>query len=259
MMGASRKKKIISSSESLNHVVIEDGASVMTEAFAQSTTPPIIRKRMFGKWAIPTPLKANTPPEIVLLERIVFVKYRDQNYWWPAILYQNYAEALQQPRIWNNLDLWTKANLINLTVFSPQDKRNRSKVAWLLGRPSVEFVELHSDSDCAEFYWQLPMVLPTAFDSNHFQKNNAIDLYYDWHRAMDQVENLLQDFLGKHFALPGGSSSHSHNSTGKRRTWLQQAKQTEKRKWAEQNPYLSTAFCNCTCVGPSDELIIREY
>ena len=230
----------------------------MTKAFAESTTNPIVRQRILTRWGIPSPVKPNTPPENLLLERIVFVKYRDQHYWWPAILYHNYAEALRQPRIWKNLDLWSKACLINLTVFSPKDKRNHVKVAWLLGRPSIEFVPIHSDDDCAEFYWQLPMVLPTAFDSNHFEKNNAIDLYYDWHRGMDQVENLLQDVLGKHFSLPGGTSS-SHKSTGKRRTWLQQAKQTEKIKWAEQNPYLSTAFCNCSCVGPNDELIIREY
>jgi hypothetical protein len=265
-MGAPRKKKIISSSESLNQVVIKDGATVLTEAFAQSTTAPTVRQRIFTRWGIPNPLKADTPPEIVLLERIVFVKYRDNNYWWPAILYQNYTEALQQPRIWKNMNLWTKASLINLTLFNAQDKRNRSKVAWLLGRPNVEFVEVHSDDDYAEFYWQLPMVLPTAFDSNHFQ-TDAIDLYYDWHRAMDQVENLLQDLLGKHFSLlPGGATSHSNSSksnnydaTGKRRTWLQQAKQTEKGKWVEQNPLLSTAFCNCSCVGPDDELVIREY
>jgi hypothetical protein len=257
-MVAPRKKKIISSSESLNHVVILDGATVMTDAFAQSITPFTVRQRIFTRWGIPSPRKDNTPPENVLLERIVFVKYRDDNYWWPAILYHNYAEALKQPRIWKHLDLWTKAYLINLTVFTTQDKRNRVKVAWLLGRPTVEFVEVHSDDDCAEFYWQLPMVLPTAYDSTHFERNNAIDLYYDWHRAMDQVENLLQDILGKHFSLPGGTGS-SLNSTGKRRTWLEQAKRAEKIKWAEQNPYLSTAFCNCSCVGADDELIIREY
>ena len=114
---ASRKTKIISSSESLNNVVIQDGATVLTEAYAQSTTAPIVRGRIFTKWGILNPLKANTPSENVLLERVVFVKYRDNEYWWPAILYQNYTEALQQPRIWKNLNLWAKANVIILTVF----------------------------------------------------------------------------------------------------------------------------------------------
>ena len=234
-----QKKKIISSSASTNHVVVSDGSTVASEEFARSTKTEGVREKALRKWIIPIPRKYE-PVELTLLNRLVWVKYRNNTYWWPAILYNNYSEVVQQSKIWDQLDTVTRIRLNFLTMIFPNHPQNRIRIARLLGRPKLELIEVKKSDDRCEFYWQLPHLLPHAFDSEYFRHDP--DLYYDWHRAFDQVEELLRDCLGKRFALnPTASNSSSSKS------WLQRAREAEVRRWQEAHPCLATC-CACAMI-----------
>ena len=116
-------------------------------------------------------------------------------------------------------------------VFDKSNPRNTTRVARLLGRPTVEFVETNSYS---EFYWELPQVLPKmSFCAEYFRQDP--ELYYDWHLAMDQAESILRDCLGKHFSIKSASKSKS---------WLRRAVEAEREKWADARKWFHCALCS---------------
>ena len=83
-----------------------------------------------------------------------------------------------------------------------------------------------------------------ACESDYFKDH--LDLYYDWHRALDQVEAILKEFLGRHFAFV---------PTNTPTTWLQKAKDAETEKWKALNPLLS--WCtSCSC--PSGDNVLHD-
>jgi hypothetical protein len=132
-------------------------------------------------------------PEIALLERLVWVRY--QNHWWPALLYHSYTEL--QQHLYDRLDTILKAQFAMAIMRHLQEKKE-IKVARLLGRPILEVIEVEEDCYC-EFYWQLPNVLPKACNKARYAGN--MELYYDFHRALDQVEDIIRDVSQENFAL----------------------------------------------------------
>jgi hypothetical protein len=217
---------------------IDNDSTIISDTLTKSETSSTVRRRTMEKWCIPDSPHC-IPPEISLMERLIFVRYR-KRYWWPAILYKNYGEVQQEPRLWGGIRLSSRIELASLTIFSPTDPRASVPVAKLLARPSVEFVEINNAKEKCEFHSKLPQVLPYACDAGVFVDNP--DLYYDWHKAMDQVELLLKDFFGKHFALAPADSST---------TWLARARAAEQKKWAENQPMLAS-WCQCACAVDSE-------
>ena len=151
------------------------------------------------KWGIPGSVHEGVDPEsaganeIALLERLVWVRY--QSHWWPALLYHSYTEL--QQHLYDRLDMVLKAQFAMAIMRHMQEKKS-IKVARLLGRPILEVIEVEKDCYC-EFYWQLPNVLPKACDVNRYGGN--VDLYYDFHRALDQVEEIIREVSQENFAL----------------------------------------------------------
>jgi hypothetical protein len=82
----------------LQHPLL-DGSTVLTpppeELADNAHSLASIQQRHKGleKWGIPH--KSSSPSEVILLEQLVWVRYR-QRYWWPAIIYKNYKEIAQQ-------------------------------------------------------------------------------------------------------------------------------------------------------------------
>jgi len=93
-------------------------------------------------------------------------------------------------------------------------ERRQIKVARLLGKSVLEVVELGEDSYC-EFYWQLPNILPKACKRNHYGED--VEMYFDFHRALDQVEDIIREVSQESFALVPDSDST---------TWLERAQKT---------------------------------
>jgi hypothetical protein len=157
------------------------------------------------KWGIPDQKKS---PETTLLERLVWVRY--QSHWWPALLYHSYTEL--QQHLYDQLDMLLKAQFAMAIMHQMQDKR-KVKVARLLGRSILEVIEVEDDCFC-EFYWQLPNVLPKACKKSRYGDN--IELYFDFHRALDQVEDIIREVSQENFALlPDGEQG----------SWLERAHQ----------------------------------
>ena len=166
------------------------------------------------KWGIPSSTGGKhgsahgaSAPEIALLERLVWVKY--QTHWWPALLYHSYTEL--QQHLYDRLDMVLKAQFAMAIMRHMQEKKS-IKVARLLGRPILEVIEVEDDCYC-EFYWQLPSVLPKACSKSRYGGNT--ELYYDFHRALDQVEDIIRDVSQENFAL---MPKKDHQ------TWLERAK-----------------------------------
>jgi hypothetical protein len=143
------------------------------------------------KWGIPDVKKK--APEITLLERLVWVRY--QTHWWPALLYHGYTEL--QHHMYDQLDMVLKAQFAMAIMRQMQEKR-KVQVARLLGRSILEVVEVEEDCYC-EFYWQLPNVLPKACKRSRYGDNE--ELYFDFHRALDQVEDIIREVSQENFAL----------------------------------------------------------
>jgi hypothetical protein len=146
-------------------------------------------------------------PQMALLERLVWVKY--QRLWWPALLYQSYSELQEQ--VYKEMDMVLKAQFAMAILTNNKERRN-IKIAKLLGRPGLEVVEVDAEGYC-EFYWQLPNVLSEACKIGNY--GNNLELYFDFHRALDQVEELIEEVSQENFALLPGSGSY---------TWLERAK-----------------------------------
>jgi hypothetical protein len=154
------------------------------------------------KWGIPH----QKAPEITLLERLVWVRYK--THWWPALLYHSYSEL--QQHLYDQLDMVLKAQFAMAIMRQMQEKRN-VKVARLLGRSILEVIEVEEDCYC-EFYWHLPNVLPKAGERERYGDNT--ELYIDFHRALDQVEDIIRDVSEENFALMPNSEQS---------TWLERA------------------------------------
>jgi hypothetical protein len=163
------------------------------------------------KWGIPPPKSANSgggpmSPEMALLERLVWVKFH--KFWWPALLYHSYSELQEQ--LYKEMDMVLKAQFA-MAILNNNKEQRRTKVAKLLGRPGLEVVEVDSKGYC-DFYWKLPNVLPDACKKDHY--GNSLELYFDFHRALDEVEEIIEEVSQKNFALMPGSDSYS---------WLERA------------------------------------
>lgn len=158
------------------------------------------------KWGIPE--EEMVSAEITLLERLVWVPYKD--HWWPALLYENYTEL--QAHLYDELDMVLKAQFA-VAIMRQMNNPKEIKVARLLGREILEVVEV-DDEQHAEFYWKLPKVLPMACKKSRY--GNDTKLYLDFHRALDQVEEIIRDI---------SESSFNLIPSGEKRTWVQRAEE----------------------------------
>ena len=161
-------------------VTRDDEASIATSS-----------SRSMQKWGIPEQRRVSN--EVTLLERLVWVKYQNK-YWWPALLYQNYSEL--QSQLYDQLDMKMKAQ-IAMAVMREVQAEKHIRVARLLGRQELDIVEV-TDGTYAEFYWQLPNVLPMAC---HKSLYTDPEVYVDFHRGLDQVEAIIRDVTKQSFNL----------------------------------------------------------
>ena len=120
------------------------------------------------KWGIPE--KEMVSAEITPLERLVWVPYK--SHWWPALLYSNYTEL--QQHLYEELDMVLKAQFA-VAIMRQMNESKAIKVARLLGSEILEVVEV-DDNQYAEFYWQLPRVLPMACKKSRY----GTDTNYTW-------------------------------------------------------------------------------
>lgn len=146
--------------------------------------------------------------EVTLLERLVWVPYN--NHWWPALLYDNYTEL--QDQLYKELDVVSKAQFTT-AIMRQLNNPKPIKIARLLGREILEVVEV-MDTEYAEFYWQLPKVLPMACRKSNYGKDTK--RYLDFHRALDQVEEIIRDISENSFNLVPNAE---------KKTWLQRAEE----------------------------------
>jgi hypothetical protein len=216
------------------------------------------RHQNFPKWGIPMGRMMDAP-EIILMGRLVWFHYR-QRYWWPAILYKNYREIQKhQSKVWKRLSGWRRMYLARLIALDSTNPRNHVPIARLLGRPLVELVEVvlsssshDSPGGWSDFASKLPSVLPRMnCNGDYFRKDPG--LYYDWHVAMDQVEQLLQDCLGQRLAssLPVTKVNTNEKTVVSSSSWLQRAKDAERAKWAAVST--PTGCFSCLCGSKLEE------
>ena len=158
------------------------------------------------KWGIPE--DESISAEVTLLERLVWVPYKD--HWWPALLYSGYNEL--QSHLYDELDTVLKAQFA-VAIMREMNDPKRIKVARLLGREILEVVEV-DDKQYAEFYWQLPKVLPFACKKSRYGSDTG--LYLDFHRALDQVEEIIRDISENSFNLV---------SAEEKKTWVDRAEE----------------------------------
>jgi hypothetical protein len=169
------------------------------------------------KWGIPE--HEETSPEVTILERLVWVPYKE--HWWPALLYKDYTEL--QDHMYGHLDVVAKAQFASAIMRQLNDRKN-CKIARLLGRKVVEVVEV-DEKEYAEFYWQLPKVLPMACRKSKYGSDTQ--LYLDFHRALDEVEEIIRDISENSFNLIPASG---------KKTWLERAEE------ALEAPYASSSI-----------------
>lgn len=74
------------------------------------------------------------------------------------------------------------------------NSKKRTSVARVLGRSAVELVEVEDD-DRREFYWKLHKRIQRSCDISKYDGN--IDLYRDFHRALDEVQLIFQMYAKK--------------------------------------------------------------
>jgi hypothetical protein len=175
-----------------------------------------ISSKSMKKWGIPVQQKQTN--ELTLLERLVWVEYK--GHWWPALLYQDYSEL--QSHLYDKLDMVVKAQFAMAIMRQMQDS-SKIRVARLLGRKVLEVVEVEGDN-YADFYWQLPRVLPGGCQKQRYGSNT--ELYLDFHRALDQVEEIIRDVSENSFNL---LPSHDH------KTWLERALANLKDEYASSS------------------------
>lgn len=159
------------------------------------------------RWGIPE--KEMVSAENTLLERLVWVPYKG-HHWWPALLYENYTEL--QAHMYEELDMVLKAQFA-VAIMRQMNESKQVKIARLLGREVLEVVEV-DDNQHAEFYWQLPRVLPMACKKSRY--GDDIILYLDFHRALDQVEEIIRDISKDSFNL---------TPNDEKKTWIERAEE----------------------------------
>jgi hypothetical protein len=223
----------------------------------------------YTKWGIPISI-AGGNKETALLQRLIWVRYRHYRYWWPAILYKGgYKEILENaPYVWNHqLSLLQRLRITKLLVFDgPSNSSYYAPVARLLGRPGCELMELPS-SLCvdlgvntkyeyspqglipitSDFYTELPKVLPVSTCNIDYFESSDFDLYYDFHKALDDTEKLLKDCL--HISMPLLDLPASQVTTKwSSSSWVNRARYAERLKWEEHKRYVGCLLCIC---GPT--------
>jgi hypothetical protein len=139
---------------------------------------------------------------------LVWVKYKNQ-YWWPAILYDNYRQLLDDEslmrHVWYRIPLfWQRLELAVTVVFHPNDPRNQTHVARVLGRGTAHGTDIQGTIEVIEVEvedtWpfkdedKLALILKeVALNGDVFRDHPS--LYLDWHRGLDEMEQLLRDCL----------------------------------------------------------------
>ncbi|KAG7338200.1 hypothetical protein IV203_025112 [Nitzschia inconspicua] len=252
--------------------------------------PGSLQTRGFFKWGIPLPsdlVKDNSimqqrvermfQMESILMERLVWIRYRHDRYWWPAILYsKGYKELIHEaPHVWSSrVSFWKRLEIVHRMIFDSANPRNKTPVARVLGRPGCELIELpqrQSNQEgkpemhtyTADFFLELPKILPVAAcNIEFFAQDGDYDLYYDWHRALDQVECLFYDCLGRPVPLLPPTQNDIPSSTnvqekwrhatsrGTPYTWVQRARHAERMQWEEHRKYVGCFLFVC---GPDEE------
>jgi hypothetical protein len=143
-----------------------------------------------------------------------------------------------------------------LTIFDAGNPRNWQPVALLLGRH--ELVETAAEQnrrgtaaspsgrddpaargakpDLADFDRELPhILLAAACNIEYFSKDP--DLYYDWHRGLDQVEALVRDCTSKRSPLSGEGKDGDASMT-----WVRRARRAELTRWKAHERYVGCLF-----------------
>jgi hypothetical protein len=116
-----------------------------------------------------------------ILERLVWVQYEDL--WWPAILYHSYLELQQD--VYSQLNSYVIKAQFALSIMRQLQEKRQVRVARLLGRPTLEIVEVLSPADYKEFYFHVADLLPQVCDMGNYR--SRLDLFVDVHRALDEV------------------------------------------------------------------------
>ena len=179
--------------------------------------------------------------EQTLKQRLIWIRYRGR-YLWPAILYDNYRQLIHDENlstnVWFKLPLfWKRIQVATRLVWNPHHPQNNCRVARLLGRSRNSTDDSNNsnnnsgrDDDCCPLNGQYEMtelmngetfwyfgdasimnqaVNDMALNVEYFR--NDPDLYLDWHRAMDQMERLLNQCLGLCSDRDDLSVRHDHH------------------------------------------------
>jgi len=118
-----------------------------------------------------------------ILERLVWVQYEDL--WWPAILYHSYLEL--QHDVYSQLKSYVIKAQFALSIMRQLQEKRTVQVARLLGRPTLEIVEVLGPEDYREFYFHVADMLPEACNMGNYR--GRLDLFVDIHRALDEVRS----------------------------------------------------------------------
>ena len=153
--------------------------------------------------------------EKALLERIVWVRYK--TFWWPALLYYSYIEL--QEHMEHEMDMMLKAQFAMAIMRQMQDNRE-IRIARILGKSKLEVIEVGLNG-FHEFFSMLPTILPQAMNRSFWSKgtSNKVDLYLDFHRALDQVETIMSEVTQRKILL-------HPKSNGQESTWFARAQQS---------------------------------
>ena len=127
--------------------------------------------------------------DINILDRLVWV--RNDDVWFPAIIYKSYSEV--QQHLYKYLDTTTKVQF-SMAILYEMNSQHPSKVARLLGKPSVELVSVEKD-DYHEFYWNLARMIRRGSDLSRF--GDDVDLYLEFHQALDEVVEIFSIYSRK--------------------------------------------------------------
>ena len=215
---------------------ISQSASFTTLSALSLITPPpqwipkdsfLYRRKKFEQWGIPLApeMKKTTAQRLqprykamareqymleqILQERLVWIKYQHK-YWWPAIVYDNYRQLLDDEtlmeHVWYRIPLfWQRLHLAVAVVFHPQDPRNQMPVARVLGRGTAHGTDTHGTIEVVEVkvedIWpfndegKMALILKEMALNGDFFRDHP-SLYLDWHRGMDEMEQLLRECLG---------------------------------------------------------------
>jgi hypothetical protein len=122
-----------------------------------------------------------------ILERLVWVQYEDL--WWPAILYHSYLELQQD--VYAQLNSYVIKAQFALSIMRQLQEKRKVQVARLLGRPTLEIVEVLGPEDYREFYFHVADLLPQVCNMRHHDYRGRLDLFVDIHRALDQVRTQV--------------------------------------------------------------------